>query len=131
MDGALAYRVLADAVLVAHFAFAGFVVVGFALTLIGLGSGWGWVRNRWFRLAHLAAIGIVVAQAWLGRLCPLTVWENELRRRAGQDTYTETFVQHWLHRVLFYEAEPWVFTAIYTVFGALALLVWWLTRPTK
>ncbi|MCY3731194.1 MAG: DUF2784 domain-containing protein, partial [Rhodospirillaceae bacterium] len=63
-----------------------------------------------------------------GRLCPLTVWENELRRRAGQLDYQAGFVQHWLHRVLFFEAEPWVFTAIYTAFGALVVLVWFLGR---
>lgn len=114
-----------------HFAFVCFVVVGFLLILAGLFAGWGWVRNRTFRLAHVAAIVFVVVQGWAGRVCPLTSWENELRRRAGQDTYTETFIQHWLHRVLFYDAEPWVFAAIYTVFGALVLLVWWLTRSTK
>lgn len=128
MDVQLLYRLLADAMLLLHFAFVGFVVVGFALILVGLLAGWRWIHNRYFRLAHLAAIGVVVAQAWLSRICPLTTWENELRRRAGQDFYAETFVQHWLHRVLFYDAEPWVFTAIYTVFGALVLLVWWLSR---
>lgn len=112
-----------------HFAFVVFVVAGFALILIGLAAGWDWVRNRWFRIAHLAAIAIVVAQAWAGRLCPLTAWENALRLRAGEAAYSETFVQHWLHRLLFYDAEPWVFTAIYTVFGAMVLLAWWLGRP--
>ncbi|MFW2403549.1 MAG: DUF2784 domain-containing protein [Gammaproteobacteria bacterium] len=127
MDDAAVLGLLADAVLVVHFAFVAFVVLGFLLMLVGLAAHWRWVRNRTFRIAHLCAIGVVVAQAWLGKICPLTVWENELRRRAGQDAYAETFVQHWLHELLFYDAEPWVFTAIYTVFGVLVLLVWWLT----
>lgn len=131
MDNPVTYRLLADAILLVHFAFTSFVVIGFLLILIGLAAGWRWVRNRYFRLAHLAAIAIVVAQAWLGRICPLTTWENDLRVRGGQEGYAETFVQHWLHRVLFFDAEPWVFTAIYTVFGALVLLVWWLSRTTK
>jgi len=130
MNDPLIYRILADGMLVAHFAFVVFVVVGFLLILIGLAADWNWVRNRYFRLAHLAAIAVVVLQAWAGRICPLTLWENILRQRAGQETYTETFVQHWLHRLLFYEAEPWVFTAIYTVFGALVLLVWWFGKPS-
>ena len=125
----MTYRLLADAVLLLHFAFVVFVVGGFALILAGLARHWAWVRNRWFRLAHVLAIGIVVAQAWLGAICPLTTWENALRRRAGQDPYSETFMQHWLHKLLFYDAEPWVFTAIYTLFGAVVLLVWWLSRP--
>ena len=128
MNNAGLYSVLADMILVIHFAFVVFVVFGFVLILLGLLAGWSWVRNRKFRITHLAAIGIVVLQAWFGQLCPLTVWENELRRLAGQSGYTETFVEHWLHKVLFYQAEPWVFTAIYTGFGVLVVLVWFLGR---
>jgi hypothetical protein len=74
------------------------------------------------------AIGVVVLQAWFGQLCPLTIWENQLRRRAGQSGYSESFVEHWLHKILFYEAEPWVFTAIYSAFGVLVVLIWFLGR---
>ncbi len=119
---------LADTILVIHFAFVVFVVSGFMLILVGLLARWSWVHNRKFRITHLVAIGTVVLQAWFGQLCPLTVWENELRHRAGQSGYTETFVGHWLHEVLFYEAAPWVFTTIYTCFGALVVLVWFLGR---
>jgi cytochrome bd-type quinol oxidase subunit 1 len=125
----LAYQALADAILVVHFVFVVFVVIGFVLILIGLVMGWAWVRNRSFRVAHVVAIGVVVAQAWLGRICPLTIWENQLRRLAGQEPYVETFVQHWLHRWMFFDAEPWVFTTIYTAFGALVAIAWWLGGP--
>ncbi len=125
------YSLLADTILVIHFAFVVFVVLGFMLILVGLLARWSWVYNRTFRIVHLAAIGIVVLQAWFGQLCPLTVWENELRRRAGQSGYTETFVEYWLHEVLFYQAAPWVFTTIYTCFGALVVLVWFLDRRGK
>ena len=122
------YSLLADTLLVIHFAFVVFVVFGFILILVGQLARWPWVHNRKFRFTHLAAIGIVVLQAWFGQLCPLTLWENELRRRAGQSGYTETFVEHWLHEVLFYQAEPWVFNTIYTGFGMLVVLVWFLDR---
>lgn len=131
MNDADLYSLLADAMLVIHFAFVVFVVIGFMLILLGLLAHWSWIHNRIFRITHLAAIGIVVLQAWLGQLCPLTVWENELRRRAGQSGYTETFVEHWLHEVLFYQAEPWVFTTIYTGFGVLVVLVWFLGKRSK
>ena len=127
----LGYRALADAILVTHFAFVVFVVVGFVLILIGLAMGWAWVRHRSFRIAHVVAIGVVVAQAWLGRICPLTIWENQLRRLAGQEPYVETFVQHWLHRWIFFDAEPWVFTTIYTAFGASVAIAWWLGGPPR
>jgi hypothetical protein len=126
--GAKQYSVLADTMLVVHFAFVVFVVLGFLLILIGLLARWSWIHNLYFRIAHLTAIGIVVLQAWFGRFCPLTIWENELRRKAGQSGYAESIIEHWLHKILFYQAEPWVFTAIYTCFGILVLLVWILGR---
>ena len=125
---ATTYGILADAILIVHFAFVAFVVVGFLLILIGLLAKWSWIHNRIFRIAHLAAIAVVVLQAWFGQLCPLTIWENDLRRLAGQSGYTESFIEHWLHQILFYQAEPWVFTTIYTIFGALALVAWYVGR---
>jgi len=131
MNNAGLYGFLADTILVIHFAFVVFVVLGFMLILVGLLARWSWVHNRKFRFAHLGAIGLVVLQAWFGQLCPLTVWENELRRRAGQSGYAESFVEHWLHEVLFYQAEPWVFTTVYTCFGVLVVLVWFLGRRDR
>lgn len=125
------YGLLADTILVIHFSFVIFVVAGFVLILLGLLAGWSWVHNQIFRITHLLAIGIVVLQAWFGRLCPLTAWENELRRLAGQSGYEETFVEHWLHDILFYQAESWIFTTMYTGFGALVMLVWFLGRRRK
>ena len=127
MDSNL-YSILADTILVIHFAFVVFVVFGFLLILIGLWAHWSWIYNRNFRITHLAAIGIVVLQAWFEQLCPLTLWENQLRQRAGESGYTETFVEHWLHEFLFYQAEPWVFTTIYTIFGALVAVAWFMGK---
>lgn len=120
------YRFLADAILVVHVAFIAFVVVGLLLILLGGALKWAWVKNRWFRTAHLAAIGIVVAQAWLGVACPLTVWESNLRRLGGQAGYTNGFIADWLHRLIFFQAEPWVFLFAYTIFALLVLAVTWL-----
>jgi len=122
-NGAI-YSLLADVILVIHFAFVVFVVLGFVLILAGLLAKWSWIHHRAFRIAHLAAIAVVVLQAWLGQICPLTIWENALRQRAGQSAYDESFIQHWLHELLFYEAEPWVFTTLYTAFGALVVLTY-------
>ncbi len=131
MSDAGIYSFLADALLVIHFAFVVFVVSGFVLILAGLLARWSWIHNRIFRITHLVAIGVVVLQAWFGQLCPLTIWENELRRRAGQSGYSESFIGHWLHELLFYQAAPWVFTTIYTCFGVLVVLVWFLGRPGR
>ncbi|MGI9303706.1 MAG: DUF2784 domain-containing protein [Gammaproteobacteria bacterium] len=120
----MAYRGLADFILVVHALFVAFVVIGLLLIVAGLLLNWPWVRNWWFRVAHLAAIGVVVAQAWLGVICPLTIWENALRRRGGEEAYADSFIQHWLHKVIFYQAEPWVFTLAYSLFGALVVATW-------
>lgn len=123
------WAALADFVLVIHAMFVVFVVAGQLLILAGLWRRWAWVRNRAFRFMHLTAIGIVVAQAWLGVLCPLTILENALRRRAGEEGYAGSFIQHWLHRLIFYDAEGWVFTVVYTAFAALVVLTWRYGRP--
>ena len=45
--------------------------------------------------------------------CPLTVWEKQLRVQAGQASYPGDFLGYWVHRLIFYRAEPWVFTVGY------------------
>lgn len=123
------YRIAADLLLALHVSFVLFVVVGLVLILVGAVRGWGWVRNPWFRAAHVAAIGIVVLQAWLGRICPLTIWEMALRERAGDATYTGSFIAHWLQSLLYYEVPLWAFGIAYTAFGALVIASWVWVRP--
>lgn len=123
------YRMAADLVLVAHAAFIGFVVFGLVAILMGGVRGWRWVRRPGFRWAHLAGIGVVVLQAWLGIVCPLTTLEMHWRAAAGDSTYGGTFIAHWLQRLVFFEAPLWVFASAYTAFGALVALSWWLVRP--
>ena len=124
---------LADAVLVLHFAIVLFVVGGLVLIIVGNLFGWRWVNALWFRLLHLAAIAIVVAEAWLGITCLLTTLEMWLRTQSGAGiaaNYGESFIGHWLQRLLFYSAPPWVFVLAYTVFGALVVAVWFRFPPT-
>jgi len=63
MNDADLYSLLADTILVIHFAFVVFVVSGFVLILLGLFAHWSWIYNRIFRVTHLVAIGVVVLQA--------------------------------------------------------------------
>lgn len=116
-----AYALAADVVLIAHFAIVLFIVGGLGAILLGNARGWAWVNGWGFRLAHLAAIGIVVAQAWLGELCPLTTLESWLRVQSGAAPYEKSFIAHWVHRLIFFEAPLWAFTAAYTAFGLAVL----------
>ena len=129
MHGSVTYRVLADLILLLHASFVVFVIVGLVLVLLGGVRGWSWVRNPWFRLVHLLAIAVVVAQAWLGVLCPLTTLEMSLRARVGEAVYPGSFVAHWLESLLYYRAPAWVFIVCYTVFGFLVVAGWYAVRP--
>ena len=125
------FSLAADAILVVHFAFVTFVVGGQLCVLVGYFRKWRWVRNPAFRLCHLLAIAVVVAQAWLGRYCPLTIWESRLRLAAGQPAYQGSFVQEWVGRLIYYDAPLWVFAVVYSLFGALVLASWIWVRPGK
>jgi MFS family permease len=128
----LLYQRLADAVLVLHFALVAFVVGGLVAILLGNALGWRWANGRGFRIAHLAAIVIVAAEAWLGTTCPLTTLELWLRAKSDVNTglaYSDSFVGYWLHRLLFYSAPPWVFVLAYSVFGLLVMAAWFRFPP--
>lgn len=88
------YRILADAVVVLHFAFVLFVVLGglFALR---------WPRAAWL---HLPAAVWGAGIEFLGGICPLTPLEIRLRRLGGEAGYSGGFVEHYILPVLYPEA---------------------------
>jgi hypothetical protein len=129
MASSLPFQLLADAVLTLHLALVLFVVGGLVLVVVGNLLKWQWVNLLWFRLAHLATIAVVAAEAWLGIVCPLTTLETWLRSQAKATTYEGGFVEHWLQALLFWEAEAWVFTAAYTAFALAVGVAWWYFPP--
>ena len=70
---------LADAILVLHVGIAVFVVVMSVAVLLGGVRRWRWIRRRGPRVLHAGLVAVIALQAWLGRLCPLTTWEQRLR----------------------------------------------------
>jgi hypothetical protein len=128
MTPALA-ALLADALLALHVGIVLFVVGLLPLVLLGGALGWRWVRHFGLRLSHLALMVFIAVQTWLGQLCPLTVWEQSLRKTAGQGSYGKGFIEHWLSRLLYWEAPWWVFVAAYTGFAVLVVGAWWRVRP--
>ena len=122
-------RILADLIVVVHAGFVAFVVFGLLAIVLGLLLRWGWVRNFWFRAAHLLAILVVVGEALAGVMCPLTTWENQLRQQAGEQSYPGDFIGYWAHQLIFFDAEPWVFTAGYVLFGLTVLVVFLVGPP--
>jgi uncharacterized protein DUF2784 len=118
---------LADFVLAVHFLFVLFVVAGLVLIWIGAARGWRWVRNFWFRAAHLAAIVFVAGEAITGVACPLTLWEDALR--GGSDG--TSFIGRWLSRLLYYNFPEWVFTIAYVSFALVVVWTYWRIKPAR
>jgi hypothetical protein len=125
----LAYRLLADLTVVVHAAYVLFVIFGLLAVFIGYVRRWTWIRNLWFRILHLLMIAVVVAEAQFGMTCPLTTWEQRLRTLAGQQSYHGDFIANLVHDLLFFDAEPWVFTLCYTLFGLVVAATFWLAPP--
>lgn len=122
-DG-LPWQLLADLVLTLHSAIVAFVIGGLVLIVLGNLGHWRWVNALWFRLVHFGAIVIVIAEAWLDFTCPLTTLEMWLRARAHAMTYSDSFIEHWLQRLVYYDVPPWVFLIGYSLFGLLVLASW-------
>ena len=122
---------LADALAAFHLGFVLFVLVGELLIVAGGLLRWAWVRNPKFRLAHLAAILVVAAEALLGWVCPLTRWEWELREAAGHDVDHVSFVGRIATRLLYHDLPASTFTAIYIGFALLVLATLVLVPPRR
>jgi len=130
--GGNSYSLLADVVLLVHFAFVAFVALGFLAIWLGYFCRWSFVRDLRFRLTHLIAMGVVLAESLTGFICPLTTWENQLRRQAGESPgYSGSFIQHWVGRILFHDWSEQTFTFIYAGFFILVGLSFWIVRPRR
>ena len=87
----MAWRLLADAVLVFHAAFILFAMLG------GLAVLW----RRAMTLPHLAALAWGAWVIATGRICPLTPLENHFRAAAGQQGYSGGFIEHYLINAIY------------------------------
>lgn len=90
----MVYRVLGDLVMAAHFGFLAFLAVG------GFLAWW----RPWLLYPHVLTAAWGLASATVGLTCPLTGWEDALRRRAGQDGLARGFIDTYLTGVV-YPAE--------------------------
>lgn len=121
------HSALADLLLVLHVAFVLFVVASVPLVWMGAAAGWSWVRNRTYRLVHMGAILFVTAEALLGMMCPLTVWEDALRGAQHE----RGFIARWLHRALYYDWPEAVFAALYAAFALVVAATYYFVPPRR
>jgi hypothetical protein len=85
------HALAADAVMLVHFGFIAFALLGSFLLL------------RWPKLIylHLPALAWGVWIEASGNICPLTPLENHFRELAGQSTFGEGFITHYLGPVIY------------------------------
>lgn len=119
---------LADAVLVLHALIVLFIVGGLMAIWAGTALQYAWVRNRAFRVLHLAAIGVVAILAALDVPCPLTVLEDRLRTGG---TVEQGFVQRWVSHWLYYDFPVWMFAVAYVVFLLIVAITWRCIPPRR
>lgn len=116
------YGFLADAVVLLHVLYVAYVVLGQAVIVAAGTFRTHWGRNPWFRWSHLLAILIVAMEELAGWRCPLTVWEEQLRRLAGQQFHGETFMAWLSHQLIFAKRwQPETFTAVHVAFAAIVV----------
>ncbi len=87
----MAYRLLADSVLILHLLFIGFVIFGGFIAL----------RFTWVALAHIPVACWGVFIELTGGVCPLTTLEVSLRRAAGDAGYSDSFIEHYLLPIIY------------------------------
>ena len=87
----MTYKFLADLVLVFHFLFIVFALIGGVLAL----------RWRWIPWLHLPCVAWGAAVELTGGICPLTPIENSLRVASGAAGYTGGFIEHYLQAAIY------------------------------
>jgi hypothetical protein len=93
----MTWSLLADSLVVLHFAFTAFVIFGGFLT-------WRWPQIAFLHLPALAwGCWVEVSHS----ICPLTPLENHFRHLGGEAGYRGGFLAHYLVRVLYPPGLTW------------------------
>lgn len=106
----MAYRVAADLVMVLHFLFVVFVLLG------GI-AVWRWFWVAWLHVPAFAWGVLVAVNRWI---CPLTPLEQRLRAAAGDEGYQGGFIAHYIEPLIYPEGVGYEFKMFFA--GMLAIL---------
>jgi hypothetical protein len=112
-------------ILLLHVAVIAFNVAGCVLVPIGAWRGWRWVREFWWRLAHLLSLAVVALQALFGRACFLTIWQGDL----SGSVHVQPLIAGWIDRLIYWPLPLWVFALAYVVVFAYVTALWVWVRP--
>ena len=59
----------------------------------------------------------------------LVIVVGSLRTKSRESAYSGSFIEHWLQRLMYFDAPPWVFAIAYSLFGLVVLAAWWYFPP--
>jgi hypothetical protein len=124
------YKIFADIIVVLHFIWIIFMLLGFFLTI------YGFFRKEFFdwwifRTLHLSGILFVGILTILRRFCPLTILENLSRARySPESTYPGSFIVHYIEKLVYPDVNQ-TLLRLGTVFVALFVLVVFIMIPPK
>ena len=111
---------LADLVLITHFAIAAFLALGMLLIPLGAYWHWTWVRSRRLRQIHMGLMVLIAIEALFHITCPLTTLEAYLRK----STAPESFWADQLSKILYWDLPLEFFTILYGCCVVWALFLW-------
>lgn len=120
---------LADLTALVHLGFVVFVVWLEVLIVLGAVLGWEWVRDPVLRCIHFGLVGYVGIQDLFGKICPLTIWENQYREQAGQTRSGKSFIGKMVHAFLMCELDERTLRRIRLSFAAVVTATFFIVWP--
>jgi hypothetical protein len=124
-------RALASIVLYLHFTVVLFNVFWIIAIPLGAWLEWSFIRSFWWRVTHLALLGVVALQAAVGALCFLTIWQKSLIRAAGGPAGETSLIDDLVTRAIFWPLPMWAFVVLYVAALVFAVSMWWLVPPRR
>ena len=113
-----------------HFAVVLFNVFWLVAVPLGAWFGWPFVRSFRWRIIHLAALVAVAAQAAVGRLCFLTILQNDLQA-ASCGAARPSLLTRIVMDAIYWPLPDWVFAPLYMLALAFATILWITVPPRR
>lgn len=125
------YKIIADLIVVVHFLWMLFMLLGFFLTLKGFFNPKFF--DRWlFRTLHTGGILFVAILVALKQYCPLTLWENALRIKYDPSlVYAGSCIVHYVQKLLYPDINPLIIRTVTTFIAIFSIVVFIIKPPEK
>jgi hypothetical protein len=125
------YKVIADVIVVLHFIWIVFMLLGLFLTIYGFFNknffDW-WL----FRTLHLLGIIFVGILTLFRMFCPLTILENLSRVRYDPgSTYPGSFIIHYIENLVYPDVNQTLLRVLTVIVAIFILSVYTIRPPSK